>query len=206
MKLLPLQLVSKRGNWQRFQKRRSLANFQEIERKVFERDDHTCQYCGFKCDKYQVVVNKNHNYGGEHNAASNMATACKFCAQCILLDGIGSDGNSGGYIIYLPEISQNDLNNFCKVLFSSMLNDSPYKGKLQTTYLSLQDREQIVCDIFGPNSSDPYVLGQGIIDSNIGGKQLNHALLKQLRLLPDRRCFQKEINYWKETVYSQIPL
>jgi intracellular multiplication protein IcmJ len=206
MKLLPLQLIAKRGNWQRFQKRLSAPNFKVIEHNVLTRDDNTCQYCGFKCDKYQVVVNKNHNYGTEHNSEANMATACKFCAQCVLLDGIGSDGASGGYIIYLPEISQADLNNFCKVLFTSMLNDSPYKGKLQTTYLSLQDREQIVCEIFGPNTSDPYVLGQGIIDSNIGGKQLNHALLKQLRLLPDRRYFQKEIDYWKATVYNQIPL
>jgi intracellular multiplication protein IcmJ len=206
MKLLPITLTAKRGNWPRFRSRRSNPNFQKLEAKVFARDQNTCRYCGFASEKYQVVVNINHDYNPGQSKPENLATACVFCAQCMFLDGIGQGNNWGGSIIYLPEISQADLNHFCRVLFSSMLRDAPYKGKLQTAYLSLKDRENAVNEIFGPKSSDPYTFGQALIDSNLNEDQLKHPVMTNLRLLPDRKCFTQEINYWKSTVFDQLPL
>ncbi len=206
MKLLPIVLTAKRGNWPRFKSRQNNKNFVSLERQILSRDQHTCRYCGFSSEKYQQVVNINNNYGPGQSIINNMATACVFCAQCLFLDGIGHDNNWGGTLIYLPEISQSDLNHFCRVLFASMLRDAPYKGKLQAAYLSLKDRENIVNETFGPKSSDPFTFGQTLIDSNISSEQLQHPLMMQLRLLPDRKCFTEEILYWKTAVFDQIPL
>lgn len=206
MKLLPIVITAKRGNWPRFKARRNNKSFLKLEQETLARDKNTCRYCGFSSDRYQVVVNINQDYSPGQSVPDNLATACVFCAQCFFLDGIGHENNWGGTLIYLPEISQADLNHFCRVLFASMLRDAPYKGKLQTVYLSLKDRENVVNDTFGPKSSDPYVFGQTLIDSNLSAEQLKHPMLQQIRLLPERKCFSEEILYWKTTVFDQIPL
>ncbi len=206
MKLLPIVLTAKRGNWSRFKSRRDNKSFQELEQRVFARDNKTCRYCGFRSDRHQVVVNIDQDYGTGKSEESNLATACLFCAQCFFLDAIGVENSWGGSLIYLPEISQADLNHFCRVLFASMLRDAPYKGKLQTTYLSLKDREGVVNQTFGVNSSNPYAFGQTLIDSGLTDAQLKHPLMLNLRLLPDRKCFTQEVFYWKATVFDKIPL
>lgn len=206
MKLLPIALTAKRGNWSRFKARRNNQAFLALEKQILERDNNACRYCGFASEKYQVVVNINQDYGNGQSTPDNLATACLFCAQCFFLDSIGNDNSWGGSIIYLPEISQSDLNHFSRVLFSSMLRDAPYKGKLQTAYLSLKDRENAVNETFGPRSSDPYTFGQTLIDSNLTPEQMQHPIMQQLRLLPDRKCFTEEILYWKAKVFDQIPL
>lgn len=204
MSLLPIILTARRGNWQRFKARERNQRFLAIQKKIFERDNNTCRYCGFAANKHQVVVNHDQNYS--NNKANNLVTACIFCAQCFFLDQIGKNNNTGGYVIYLPEITQADLNHTCRVLFSSLLRDAPYKGKLQNTYLSLKDRTAFVDEMFGPNSSNPNIFGQALIDSNFNAEQLNHPALLNLRLLPERKCFSEAILYWKTTVFDQIPL
>jgi intracellular multiplication protein IcmJ len=201
---LPLVIAAKRGNWHRFLSRMRNKRFLEIQKNIFARDASTCQYCSLQTDKYLWVVNKDHDYSNNH--ANNMTTACSFCAQCFFIDCIGQNNIMGGTVIYLPEVSQADLNHFCRVLFTSMLSDVPYKGKLQSTFMSLLDRTKTVEDVFGPESSKPNTLGQALIDNSLSSEQLKHPMLKNLRILPQRKNFTSEIQYWKKTIFDQIPL
>ena len=202
--LYPLILTARKGNYRKFHARQQNKAFLSFKQKILIRDQYTCRFCNFQSDKYQEVVNIDHNYS--NNLAENVVTACAFCAQCFFLDAIGSDATMGGEVIHLPEISQPDLNNFCRVLFCSMDKDTPYKNKLQAIYLSLKDRSKAVEDCFGPESQSPKVFGQGLIDSNLSTDELQHPLLKELRLLPVKKNFKNQINYWKKIVFSKIPL
>lgn len=204
MAFLPIKLSAVRGNWQRYQARKRNKRFLAAQEKVFARDKHTCRYCGFFSEKYHTVINHDQNYA--NNKASNLVTACSLCAQCFFLDSIGRDNKTGGFLIYLPEVSQSDLNHFCRVLFSSMLRDAPYRGKLQSTYLSLKDRTSIIDELFGPDSHDPNIFGQTLIDSNLSDKIENNPVVEHLRLLPNRSSFKEEAYYWKTSVFDQIPL
>lgn len=204
MELLPIVLTAKRGNWQRFMSRKSNKSFLEVRDKIFARDDYTCRYCGFQSKQYQEVLNIDQNY--ENNKLDNLATACHFCAQCFFLDSVGLDGKSGGTVIYLPEISQTDLNHFCRALFCSMLREAPYKGKLQAAYLSLQDRAKPVEEVFGPNTQDPTVFGQSLVDSGLTEAQQKHPIFMELKLLPIRKFYKTQAEYWKSTVFANIPL
>lgn len=204
--MLPISLQAKRGNWSRFKARRANENYRKLENKIIARDNNTCQFCGFQINKFLVCVNKDNDYGPGKSVPDNLVTACSLCAQCLFLDGIGQGQGWGGTLIYLPEISQSDLNHFCRALFTSMLKDAPYKGKLQTTYLSLKDRENIINETFGPQSSTPSIFGETLIDCNLKGDELKHPMLSHMRLLPDKKFFSKEISYWKSTVYAQVPL
>jgi len=204
MELLPLTLTACRGNWQRFSSRKQNKAFSEIQERVFKRDNATCRYCGFQSGHFQEVINADHNYS--NNNLDNLMTACCFCAQCFFVESIGLDARSGGVVIQLPEISQADLNHFCRVLFCSLQRDAPYKGKLQAVYLSLKDRGQAIEQAFGPETSNPSVFGQAMIDSGLTKEQKNQVLMQSLRLLPARKPFKAQIDYWQSTVFANIPL
>lgn len=204
MDLLPIILTAKRGNWRRFSARKRNKKFLAIKKRVLQRDQFTCKYCGFFAKEFQETVNIDQNY--QHNSFDNMATCCGFCSQCFFLDAVGVDGKTGGTIIYLPEISQADLNNFCRVLYCSMDKESAYKGKLQAVYMSLRERNNEVVNCFGPDSSDPRVFGQGLIDAGLKKDQLEHEVLRHLRLLPAKKAFTEQIEYWKKTVFAKVPL
>jgi len=53
------------------------AKWQALRRKILLRDDYTCQYCGYRSEKYQIV----HHLDGdpENNEESNLATICQMC-------------------------------------------------------------------------------------------------------------------------------
>ena len=202
MKLLPLKITAKSGAWRKFYNRKANPKFKGISAAILKRDKYTCRFCGFHSKEHQEIVNIDSDY--DNNKLNNLATACSFCAQCFFLDSLGLDENSGGSIVYAPEVSQADLNNFCRVLFCSMEKNSPYKGKLQSIYVTLKNRIGPIENCFGPNSSNPNNFGRGLIDSYLNEKQLNHKLLDSLRLLPAKSSFQPQINYWKDTIFSNI--
>ena len=51
--------------------------WKQIRLKILERDNYFCQYCGFKCDKWQIV----HHIDGNpnNNLHSNLMVVCQMC-------------------------------------------------------------------------------------------------------------------------------
>ena len=150
------------AGWRAFVRRKEDKAFQPIQKRVFERDQYTCQYCGFQAKEYQEVVNIDGNYS--RNNTSNMMTACCFCTQCLFLQSVGVDEMGGGQLIYLPEISQSDLNSFCHVLFCAMDNNTGYQDTAQSIYRSLKFRSQVIENKFGSGMSNPTVMGQVMVE------------------------------------------
>jgi intracellular multiplication protein IcmJ len=202
--LIDIQLNATKGNWRLYHARKRNKKFLAIKKRILQRDNYTCRYCGFFAKEYQDIVNIDQNY--KKNSYQNMATTCCFCAQCFFIDAVGLDSSTGGSIIYLPEFSQADLNNFCRVLYCSLDKESAYKAKLQSVYLSFKDRNKDVINCFGPDSDNPRIFAQGLIDAKLGKDYLNHEVMAHLRLLPSRNAFSKQINYWKKTVFAKVPL
>jgi intracellular multiplication protein IcmJ len=204
MELLPLTLTATRGSWRKYYARSQNKRFPDLSKKIWTRDDNKCRYCNFQSKKYMTVVNKDGDY--DNNAINNLVTACTWCAQCSLLDGIAMDPSFGGRLIYLPEISQVDLNHFCRLLFCAMDKGSPYKGRLQAIYLNFKDRYKAIDNCFGPNTSYPAVFGQGLIDTYLEKKELRHPLMNDVRLLPTKSPVKAALAYWKTTVFANIPI
>lgn len=204
MALRPLILTARRGNWRRFNARKNNPAFLKKRKEALLRDSNTCQYCGFTAEEYQDIVNIDHNYF--NNKLENLATACCFCSQCFFLDSLTLDGNSGGTVIYLPEVSQADLNHFCRILFCALDKETNYKSRLQSAYMSLKDRVKPIELCFGPNTGDPQLFGQALIDSYLTPQEMNHALMRNVRLLPTRAAFYRQIEHWKKTVFAKVPL
>ncbi|VVC76679.1 hypothetical protein AQUSIP_20030 [Aquicella siphonis] len=197
-----LKLAVNLSGWRAFVRRKNDKAFQPVQKRVFARDYYTCQYCGFQAREYQEVVNLDGNYA--NNQSSNMITACCFCSQCLFLQSVGVDEMGGGQLIYLPEISQADLNSFCHVLFCAMENNTGYQDSAQSIYRSLKFRSQLVENKFGSGTSNPAVMGQIMIEYKSQSPKEKVDILKDMRLLPSHTKFKVQLDAWAVAALQEL--
>jgi len=203
MVLHDIKLSATDSNWRLFMIRKADPAFLIFQNKILKRDDHTCQFCGFQSTEYLDVVNLDGNY--RDNCSSNLATACSFCAQCFFLEAIGKGDFGGGTLIYLPEMTQNELNAFCHILFSAMVNGSEQVSQARNFYRSFKLRGQQIEKILGEGFSHPAVYGRVLIDANV--KELaavEKQLLPNLRLLPDFSRFTLQLKAWSQQALEEL--
>jgi intracellular multiplication protein IcmJ len=198
----PLELSVKQGAWRLFAARKADPAFLAFSKKVWTRDDYTCQFCGFQAKEYQEVINLDQNY--LNNRLSNLVTACCFCAQCFFLEAVGKGDYGGGVLIYLPEIDQANLNSFCHVLFCAIANNTSYRASAQAIYRNLKFRAQAIEEQFGEGTSNPSVLGQLMLETRMNDPALKDAMLRYVRLLPSLGRFKVQIEHWATTAMKEL--
>ncbi|MCH9689409.1 MAG: type IVB secretion system protein IcmJDotN [Gammaproteobacteria bacterium] len=197
-----IQLRASAGAWRLYSARQADPRFKAFEKKVFERDHFACHFCGFQARILQDVINLDGNY--THNKIENLVTSCCFCAQCFFVESVGVGGYGGGSLIYLPELLQSELNSLCHVLFCAITNDTGYKSTAQSIYRSLKFRTQPVEEKFGEGSSDPAIFGRLLIDSGNTGIEQSELIFRDIRLLPSRAKFRKQIESWATGALEEV--
>lgn len=197
-----LKLAVNLSGWRIFVRRKQDKAFVPVQTKVLNRDVYTCQYCGFQAKEFQEVVNLDGNYA--NNKLSNLVTACCFCTQALFIQSIGIDESGGGQLIYMPEISQGDLNSFCHVLFCAMDNNTGYQDSAQSIYRSLKFRSQIIENKFGSGTSNPNVMGQIIIEYNEQNPKKKIDILNDVRLLPSYAKFKVQLEAWAKAALEEL--
>lgn len=197
-----LKLVATPGSWRLYSARKVDERFKDFEKKILSRDKYTCQFCGFQARLFQEIINLDNDYS--NNKASNLVTACCFCAQCFFIESVGVGGYGGGTLIYLPELTQPELNSLCHVLFCAITNDTGYKSSAQNIYRSFKSRSAAVEEKFGEGTSDPAIFGQLMIDSGVKTDEVREQLLKNILLLPSRAKFRKQIEKWAASALEEI--
>lgn len=197
-----LKLAVSLSGWRAFVGRKRDKAFLPAQKRVFERDFYACQYCGFQAKEYQEVVNLDGNYN--NNKLSNMITACCFCSQCLFLQSVGLDEMGGGQLIYLPEISQGNLNSFCHVLFCAMENNTGYQDSAQSLYRSLKFRSQIIENKFGSGTSNPVIMGQMMLEYQMQSPDQKIELLNDVRLLPSNTKFKIQLDAWAAAALKEL--
>ncbi|NNM58868.1 MAG: HNH endonuclease [Legionellales bacterium] len=193
--MLPLELSFSLNNYSQFLSRKGSKAFQALAKKVWVRDKYTCQFCGFQANKFQEIINLNQNY--RDNKISNLITSCCFCAQSTFIESVGDQGYGGGTLIYLPEVSQGELNAMCHVFFFTIASNSLHKDSAQGILQTIRLRSGVVDKLLGEGMSDPAALGQLLLDYTSARPNPEiKAMLSKLRLLPSRGRFAKQIEYW----------
>jgi intracellular multiplication protein IcmJ len=198
---LVLTLMATPGAWRLYSARKADPRFSAFEQKVWARDKYTCQFCGFQARSYQEIINIDGNYA--NNNMANLVTSCCFCAQCFFIESVGVGGYGGGNLVFLPELTQPELNSLCHVLFCAITNDTGYKITAQNIYRAFKLRTQAVEDKFGEGTSDPAIFGQLMIDSQIT-KEVSSQLFQGIRLLPSRAKFRKQIERWAANALGEM--
>jgi len=196
-----LRLSAVEGNWRLFMKRKADPAFLAFQNKVFNRDQYTCCFCGFRSKIGLEVVNVDENY--YNNKLANLVTACPLCAQCFFIESIGQNDFGGGLLIYAKEMSQAQINALCHVFFSTIVNNLSGSDQARNIYRGLKLRSQLVERYLGESTSQPTVLGRMIIDKSLVTlKSLNSELLGPLRLLPSITYFVLQIKQWNTEAFQ----
>lgn len=199
----PLTLTVIPGAWRLFIARKADKAFARFAERVWQRDDYTCQFCGFQASQFQEVINLDHNY--LNNKLSNLTTACCFCTQCFFIEAVGRGDYGGGNLIFLPEFSQTDLNGLCHVLFCAIANATDYRSDAQNIYRNLKLRSKLVEDKLGEGMSNPALVGQALLNISTPGQAAEPPpWLEKLRLLPARAKFNKQIEAWASSALEEL--
>lgn len=195
MSLQNITLVASHSNWRLFMIRKADPAFQKFAQKVLERDQYTCQYCGFSANKNLDVINRDSDY--RNNKLDNLITACSLCAQCFFLEAVGKGEFGGGNLVYLPTMSQSELNALCHVLFTATITGSSYSIQAKNIYRGLRLQSQIIEKEVGEGFSNPFLYGRLMIEiENEASKKLHETLLPHIRLLPDIGRFAQQVKEW----------
>lgn len=159
----------------------------EVRQQIMERDDHTCRFCGFQSKKYQDV----HFLDGDSQNLQNdnILTACIFCAQCFDLDKVAQ--MRSGVLIWLPEISQENLNHIARAIYVARISQGSMAETAKNALETLMNRKEELETRLQTN--DPHVLAMVMRDF-LGPKQyaMRDKKLEGVRLFPlDRRIIKE---------------
>jgi len=131
---------------------------EETRARVFERDDHNCQYCGYHSKKFQLVHLRDGNPRNTND--DNMVTACIFCHQCFHLDKIAD--MKSGVLIWMPEITQAQLHHLARAMYVARITQGPMtETARQTLEMVMKRREQAIERI---KTDDPNILSTVLRD------------------------------------------
>jgi intracellular multiplication protein IcmJ len=130
----------------------------ELRAKIFERDNHTCKFCGFESKKYQDIHFLNNK--ATDVSAKNLATACMFCAQCFDLQKVSQ--MKSGVLIWLPEIGQADLHHVARAIYVARISQGSMAETAKKTLDVIMERRSVAEERLG--TDDPFVLANVMED------------------------------------------
>lgn len=170
-----------------------------------------CYFCDFAfgmTDGYEI-----HNLDGDHtnNDPENLAPICELCHAPFHLDLVSRKWPSDpGKIIFLPEISQPELNNFLQAIFYSMgmqmassngSDANPPIAHPHTVYQRLMNRAKLVeqnslGEVVRPGLSNPFVLSRVLVEMGDDDYAQRDVLLAGCRYLPAADYFVDQVSKW----------
>jgi len=175
----------------------------EMRPKILKRDNDTCQYCGWQSDRFQEIHHVNHNH--KDFSEKNLKTICPLCHQVFHLSTASI--TDGGEIIWLPEISQEVLNQICFAIFiAEKSGNKKWEAPAKRLFNSFNSRADFVNGNLVNGASDPAVLAEVLLDISKEEYENRENLVGSLRLLPFSNRFKSQIEYWSATQYKKLPL
>lgn len=195
---MKLELSGELNNWERFKARKKNKKFLALKAKILKRDKNTCRFCGYRGHALEVI-NYDNNY--KNNKPSNLLTACVFCARCTLLDAYKLDYAGGDRIIYLPELSQTQLNQLCRILFYESTKDASSEAayNAKTILAKLMDRAGWLDEKAKAKLSHPGLFLYYLHDS-----KKNIELINRMRWLPNPSDYQAAIKVWQAEFIDRL--
>lgn len=176
---------------------------EETRKRIFERDQNCCRYCGFESEKFHLV----HVRDGDPKNTSdeNLVTSCIFCHQCFHIDQVA--GMKSGVLIWMPELSQPQLHHLARAVYVARITQGPMAETARKTLEMIMRRREAALDRL--KTDDPQILSF-VLRDYLDRKQYAKAIekLDGIRLFPlDRRTvkegdlefnqFPQILAYWR---------
>ncbi len=176
---------------------------EDTRKRIFERDNHECQYCGFESSKFHLVHVKDGNK--KNTIDDNLVTSCIFCHQCFHLDQVGQ--MKSGTLIWMPEMTQVQIHHLARSIYVARITQGPMAEIARNTLeMIMKRREEAIARL---KTDDPNILSMVLRDyitRDVYDKR--HEKLDGIRLFPlDRRTvkegdlefnqFPQILAYWR---------
>lgn len=186
--------------------------YKKIWDKVWERDGRKCYYCGFKADKHQEISHLNEDHSD--NSMDNLVTACPLCHQSFHLDT--ASATNGGKIIWLPEMSQQELNYVCRAIF--IANDeanaalaeqreAPGFAKIaKMLESSLLERTLVVEREIQQGASEPVNFANALLNMEQSKYEAREEFVSSFKLMHSNSRFPVQTKYWKTETFKNVPV
>lgn len=175
--------------------------FRAIRPSILKRDNNTCGFCGIRATKLQDI----HHIDGRqsNNSEANLITSCRMCHLCHHIGYVGLEGI--GLLIYLPQISQGELNHLVRALWigeNSFIKDisSHSVALLRTLTNCAAGAKQLL------GSAEPKLLAEYLGSLSNKDYAMRTKYLSGIRLLYHRDSFEDHISVWKDEVFSAYPV
>lgn len=168
----------------------------DLKNKIFERDQYTCQCCGFVSKKYQEIHFKNNDK--TDFSEKNLLTTCIFCHQCFNLETVSE--MKSGTLIWLPEVEQSTLHHIARSIHVARISQGPIaEAARKTLDIMMERREEAKRRI---QTDDPYILSM-VLKDYLGPKHygMRDKKLAGIRLFPLERRIIKEA----DLEFNQFP-
>ncbi|MAF98290.1 MAG: type IV secretion protein DotN [Micavibrio sp.] len=168
----------------------------DIQQKIFERDKHTCQCCGFQAQKYQEILFKDMNKA--NLADDNLLTACIFCHQCFYLDKVST--MRSGVLVWMPDIEQARLHHIARAIYVARISQGPVaEAARKSLDVIMERREEVKRRLF---TDDPHILSTVLYDYLSSGQyKMRTKKLEGVRLFPLDRKIVREA----DLEFNQFP-
>lgn len=168
--------------------------------KTMARDQFACRCCGFESKKYQRVIPA--SLVSPSAKEGEWVAVCTFCELTSNLDRAGLSG--AGFLVWLPEMSQAELNNTVRALYVARDSDTPILSKAATRALEvLTARRAEAKKRLG--TDDPLLLATALYeqvdDKAYAGRV---AKLEGVRFLPLDRYLVQQRNGKDVNVFAQM--
>jgi len=184
---------------------------------ALKRDGYTCRCCGFESKKYQKVVSASLLPSQSGVKESDFVTVCTFCEMTMMQERAGLTG--AGYIIWLPELTQAELNHAVRALYiAQKSDDEELKNAAARTLDVLTLRRSEAKKRLG--TDDPLVLATAFHELvTPANYQARAEKMEGLRFLPfaryivrqngtDKDIFEEMLSYWTsfEGPFGDLPV
>lgn len=167
--------------------------------KILARDNFVCQGCGWRSEEFQEL----HHRDGDHSnyRESNLETLCPLCHQ--LFHPSSATISGGGFMIWLPELTQAELNRLCFPLFWAYAAGPthPLHSVARSTYAMLDQRRVELESHVG--KSDAASFGQMLLRLSPEDYARRVESLAPIKMLANPKRFQVEVDYWGAVLSKQ---
>lgn len=215
MYIPPLIPSVKRSTWRCHDENSELADeeYRAIRMSVLKRDRFSCVFCGFISKPNRHAEDSTleasgylevHHIDDDHtnNKKENLLTACPFCHQVFHCGNAGY--REAATAIYLPEVSQADLNLFANLLTISILRGGEYRDAAIAMQVLLLSNTDLAQRLYGEGICDCKTLGavlMGLHQRSPRAYKDRAKLLYGIRLYPNASAYPKAIKYWSDEAW-----
>lgn len=186
------------------------SSYKKVWTDVWKRDDYKCHFCDFRSLKHQEIHHLNEDHSD--NSPDNLVTVCPLCHQSSHLDSMSLV--NGGRIIWLPEMSQQELNYICRSAFlaSEYVQNSKEKDKSAIFKMakiiesSFEERAAVVEQHIYQGASDPATFASALMDFEKDMYEDRSEYVKNFKLLHFQTRYPVQTKYWSRETFKGIPV